>query len=224
MSVPASHPAPLDSEPKRRLRVLAADEDLSALDEIEGVLDDLGHDVAAFAVEARDAAIKIADIEPDVAIVRVHQDEEHALDLIAEIGAFASGPVIAALDSEDPGFVAAAAERGIYAYARPVTPATVQSAIEVAVRRHAETEQLSERVDQLETALERRTAIERAKGILMERHSIDDRAAFVRLRDHARAHNRRVVDVARAVSDGHALLPRNEPEPGVARSDGAAAG
>lgn len=224
MSVPASHPAPLDSDPERRLHVLAADEDQSALDEIKGVLEGLGHDVTAFAVKARDAAIKIADIEPDVAIVRVHHDEEHALDLIAEIGAFARGPVIAALDSEDPGFVAAAAERGIYAYARPVTAATVQSAIEVAVRRHAETEQLSERVDQLETALERRTAIERAKGILMERHSIDDRAAFMRLRDHARAHNRRVVDVARAVSDGHALLPRSGSGSGTAGSAGAAAG
>jgi response regulator NasT len=49
--------------------------------------------------------------------------------------------------------------------------------------------------------------IERAKGILMERHSIDDKVAFQRMRDHARAGNRRVVDVAAAVVDGHALLP-----------------
>ncbi len=38
--------------------------------------------------------------------------------------------------------------------------------------------------------------IERAKGIVMERHGLDERAAFERLRDHARAGNRRVVDVA----------------------------
>ena len=49
--------------------------------------------------------------------------------------------------------------------------------------------------------------IERAKGILMERHGIDDKAAFGRLRDHARSSNRRVVEVAQAVVDGHALLP-----------------
>ena len=29
------------------------------------------------------------------------------------------------------------------------------------------------------------------------------------MRDHARAQSSRVVDVARAVTDGHALLPRN---------------
>ena len=49
--------------------------------------------------------------------------------------------------------------------------------------------------------------IERAKGILMERHGIDDAAAFELLRDHARSSSRRVVEVAQAVLDGHALLP-----------------
>jgi response regulator NasT len=42
----------------------------------------------------------------------------------------------------------------------------------------------------------------------MERHSIDERRAFELLRDHARSKSRRVVDVAHAVLDGHALLPR----------------
>ena len=50
--------------------------------------------------------------------------------------------------------------------------------------------------------------IERAKGILMERHSVDDRAAFAMLRDHARNRGRKVVDVAASVVEGHPLLPR----------------
>jgi AmiR/NasT family two-component response regulator len=50
--------------------------------------------------------------------------------------------------------------------------------------------------------------IERAKGILMERHSVSETEAFEILRDHSRAGGRRVIDVARAVVDGHALLPK----------------
>src|SRR2546426_78351 len=90
----------------------------------------------------------------------------------------------------EPGLrvLAAAAEKGIFAYVRPIEAKTVQGAIEVARRRHADTERLEEKVDQLETALERRATIERAKGILMERHDVDERAAFAMLRDHARAH------------------------------------
>ncbi len=83
----------------------------------------------------------------------------------------------------------------------------MQAAIEVTIRRYREAARLNEKVAQLESALERRAVIERAKGILMERHGVDDKDAFARLRDHARAHNRRVVDVAQAVVDGHALLP-----------------
>ena len=83
----------------------------------------------------------------------------------------------------------------------------MQSALEVALRRHAEQAELTEAVDQLETALERRAVIERAKGILMERHSVDERAAFELLRAKARSTSRSVVDLSRAVLDGHALLP-----------------
>jgi response regulator NasT len=40
----------------------------------------------------------------------------------------------------------------------------------------------------------------------MERHDIDDRAAFELLREHARSNNRTVVDVSASVAEGHALL------------------
>jgi AmiR/NasT family two-component response regulator len=42
----------------------------------------------------------------------------------------------------------------------------------------------------------------------MERHGVDERKAFDRLRDHARSRNRTVVDVAASVAEGHALLPK----------------
>jgi response regulator NasT len=99
-----------------------------------------------------------------------------------------------------------AAERGIYAAVRDGDPEALQSAIEIALRRHAETLRLVEQVDRLESALERRAVIERAKGILMERHGLGDREAFDRMRAHARSNNRTVVDVAGSVTEGHALL------------------
>jgi response regulator NasT len=42
----------------------------------------------------------------------------------------------------------------------------------------------------------------------MERHTISEREAFERLREHARSRNRTVVDVAASVTEGHALLPK----------------
>jgi AmiR/NasT family two-component response regulator len=189
------------------LRVLIADEDQGALEVLRGTLEGLGHEVVPFAVSVREAAELIAREDPNLTIVMVHRDDEHALSLISEAVEYASGPVIATVRDGDADFVARAAEHGISAYVEGTAPQSVQGAIEIALRRHREAEELAGKVVQLEGALERRMIIERAKGILMERHGTDERRAFDLLRESARSNSRRVVDVAQAVVDGHALLP-----------------
>jgi AmiR/NasT family two-component response regulator len=192
----------------RHLRVLIADEDEDALHHLSAVLEQLGHEVTPHVVSVSEAIDLIATEDPDLAIVVVHQDDEHALALIAETVEYASGPVIAQTRNGDVDFVARAADHGISAWIESTSPEVVQGAIEVALRRYEETSRLQLKVDQLESALARRALIERAKGILMERHAVDERRAFDLMRDHARAQSRRVVDVARAVTEGHALLPK----------------
>jgi AmiR/NasT family two-component response regulator len=189
------------------LRVLVADEDAAALDRLAGLLNRLGHTVCAYAVKVSDVAEKVVADDPEISMVVLHEDDDHALALIEEIGAYASGPVIALTIEDDAEFAARAADRGIAAQAKPGDPEAVQAAIEVALRRHAEIERLEAKVDQLEGALARRAVIERAKGILMERHGVDDRIAFDRLRTRARTERRRVVDIALAVAEDGLELP-----------------
>jgi AmiR/NasT family two-component response regulator len=188
------------------LRILLADEDPGALKVVARQVRELGHTPTEIAVDLRAAADAIARDEPDLTIVAVYEEDRYALDLIEEINAYSTGPVIALLDREDADFVAAAADRGIFAYARQETTESIQGAIEVSMRRWRERQALYQQVARLEGALERRALIERAKGILMERHDVDERAAFELLREHARSNNRTVVDVASAVTEGHALL------------------
>ncbi len=192
----------------RGLKVLLADEDEGALRITAATIRELGHEVSEMAIGIEAAAETIARDEPDVSIVVVYEEQTYALQMISEIVEYASGPVMALIDDGHPDFVAEAADRGIDAYARSASPEAIQSAMSVAVRRNAERRKLEEQVERLESALQRRAVIERAKGILMERHSIGERAAFDRLRDHARSRNRAVVDVAASVAEGHALLPR----------------
>lgn len=188
---------------------MVADEDRGTLETLRRLLeDDLGHDVVAFAITAAEAADTIAAEDPDMSFVMVHEDDEHALELIAETVTSSTGPVVAyGADGHDDDFVQRAAARGIDAYTRSEDPATVQGVIEVALRHHRERQALTEKVEQLEDALERRATIERAKGILMERHRVGEKEAFELLRGQARSTGRRVADVAGAVVDGHALLP-----------------
>jgi AmiR/NasT family two-component response regulator len=195
--------------PHAHLRVFVADEDHPALDEVARLLAELDHHVIARAISPAEVSPQLKDEKPDVALVKLHDDDEHALELIDEIVQDSACPVIALLEVGEPDFISAAAEKGIFGYVQPVTVDKLQGAIDVAIRRYADVERLNEEVDQLEGALDRRAVIERAKGILMERHSLDERAAFEMLRSHARSNNRRLIEIARAVGDGHALLPKD---------------
>lgn len=189
------------------LRVLVADEDPEALQQLAGMLHELGHEVCSYAIMVSEVPERVAEDDPDIAIVVLHENDDHAIALIEEICAYASGPVVALLQEDDPEFVARAAEEGISAYGKPDAPDAIQSAIELAARRHADVAELEQKVDELEGALQRRAVIERAKGILMERHGVDDRTAFERLRAHARSERRRVAEIAREVAAGELELP-----------------
>jgi response regulator NasT len=84
-----------------------------------------------------------------------------------------------------------------------------QSSIDIVLRRFAE-------YQDLQGAFGRRATIERAKGILMERHSIDEQGAFEMLRERSRIDNRKLIDLAAAVVDGHRLLPKQTQPPAAA--------
>jgi len=194
---------------ERNLRILLANEREEELRALADVLDGLGHEVTPFAVSVAEATELIAREDPDVAFVVLDGDDEHGLALISETVSYASGPVLVSVrEAESHATIAHAADMGIAGYVDSWEPQDVQGAIDVAMRRHRERERLNEKVAQLESALDRRALIERAKGILMERHAVDDRRAFELLREHARSSGRTVLDVAQAVLEGHALLPR----------------
>jgi response regulator NasT len=193
--------------PVRGLKVLTADEDRAALSRLAQNLEAIGHSVVGEAVVLSDVTDLVVQYDPDISIVVAHDDLEHALQLVSETVTFASGPVMLVVDEPEPAFAAEAADRGVQAMARK-DATDIQAAIEIAMRRHAEVESLAEKVDQLEGALARRAMIERAKGILMERHDIDQLAAFELLRQEARRRSMKVVALAaEVVGDGDAPEP-----------------
>ena len=113
---------------------------------------------------------------PDVALVGLGESSQHALDLIDKIVREAACPVIVLLHARDPEFVKEASKRGVFAHITDADVEDWQSSIDIVLRRFAE-------YHDLEGAFGRRALTERAKGILMERHAIDDAA---RLRDAPR--------------------------------------
>jgi len=188
------------------LRVLIANERQDRLALIAPIVAALGHDVIAREVEVADVGVVTADERPDVALVGLGESSAHALGLIDKIVREAACPVIVLLHAPDPEFVKQASKRGVFAHISDDDVEDWQSSIDIVLRRFAE-------YHDLEGAFGRRALTERAKGILMERHSIDEKAAFEMLRERSREDNRKLIDLAGAVVDGHRLLPMKPDAP-----------
>jgi AmiR/NasT family two-component response regulator len=183
------------------LRVLIANERKDRLALVAPIVVALGHEVIAREIEVEDVGTVTARERPDVALVGLGESSQHALELIDKIVREASCPVIVLLHASDPEFVKEASKRGVFAHISDDDVEDWQSSIDIVLRRFTE-------YHDLRGAFGRRALIERAKGILMERHSIEEEAAFEMLRERSRIANRKLVDLAAAVVDGHRLLPK----------------
>ena len=185
------------------LRVLVANERPERLALLAEILTKLGHVVVAAGVEVEAIGETTRREHPDVALVALGESSEHALDLIGKIVHEAACPVIALLHSRDPSFINEAAKRGIFAHITHDDPQQLQSTLDIVLRRFAE-------YHNLEGAFARRATIERAKGILMATHSIDEQRAFEMLRGHSQQTGRKLLDVAEAVVQSHRLLAASQ--------------
>jgi AmiR/NasT family two-component response regulator len=198
--------APLADREIEHLRVLIANERKDRLALVAPIVVALGHEVIAREIDVQDVGPVTARERPDVALVGLGANSQHALSLIDKIVREAACPVIVLLHAPDPGFIKEAAKRGVFAHISDDDVEDWQSSIDIVLRRFAE-------YHDLEGAFGRRALTERAKGILMERHSINEESAFEMLREQSRIANRKLIDLAAAVVDGHRLLPQKPPAP-----------
>lgn len=184
----------------RQLRVLVANETMERVEAAASIVAQMGHVVVTKTTEIAGVAAITAREHPDVALVGLGQNSAHALQLIAKIVGESECPVIALLGAEDQTFLSEAAKLGIFAYVVDADDESLRSALEIVLLRFAE-------YHNLEGAFGRRALIERAKGVIMERHGLDETEAFAALRAYARPNNKRIVDAAEELLSGRLHLP-----------------
>jgi AmiR/NasT family two-component response regulator len=172
------------------LDVLLVHDDQGAWSVIDEILRRLGHQVRTLDdTREPDIVINVAGSSGAIPVVKEQRRR---------------GCPVVSFVADAPGrLLRSAAYAGIAVYVLGEDRNAWAKVIEVALRPFAT-------LHELEGALQRRALIERAKGVLMERHAIHEREAFELLRREARGTNRRVVDVAAAVLDGQLLLREGE--------------
>src|SRR5689334_7315269 len=189
--------APCQTEPMRVL--VAEDETIIRLD-LKDLLERSGFEVCA---EARDGeeAVELARSErPDVAIMDVKMPRLDGIEAARRILDERRIPIVMLTAYGQDELVQRAAEAGVFGYlVKPFREQDLLPAIRTARARHEELTALREEAESLAEALAARKAIERAKGLLMEKEGLSEAEAFARLRKASQISGRPLKVVAEAL-------------------------
>ena len=169
-------------------------------------------DVVGEARDGEEAVALALDLEPDVAIMDVKMPKLDGIDAARRILDERPIPIVMVTAYGEQELVARAVEAGVFGYlVKPFRETDLLPAIETARARHEELAVVRAEADSLAAALAARKAIERAKGLLMEREGLNERDAFARLRKASQISGRKLEVVAEAL-----ILSA---EPGSAEAD-----
>ena len=179
--------------------LIAEDETIIRLD-LRTLLESAGFEVCAEARNGVEAVELAAASSPDVAVLDVKMPHLDGLEAARRILDEQQLPIVLLTAYGDPEIVARAGEAGVFGYlVKPFREQDLLPAIRAARARHEELLELREEAESLADALASRKAIERAKGLLMEKEGLSEQDAFTRLRKASQVSGRPLKVVAEAV-------------------------
>lgn len=184
----------------RSLRIAVADDEADMRDYFAKILPRLGHEVVCVARNGRELLEQCAVAQPDLVITDIKMPEMDGIEAASLIGRDRPIPIILVSAYHDPELIARAEAENILAYfVKPIKQADLKPAIALAVRGFEQFQTLRQEAADLRQALQDRKLIERAKGILMRKASLDEEEAFRRLQKLATAKNRKLVEIAQSI-------------------------
>jgi two-component system, response regulator PdtaR len=179
--------------------LIAEDETIIRLD-LRSLLEDAGHEVCAEARDGMEAVELARERQPELAILDVKMPRLDGIEAARRILEEHPMPIVMLTAYGQDELVSRAVEAGVFGYlVKPFREADLLPAIATARARHEELSELREEADSLAEALAARKAIERAKGILMERDGLSEQDAFARLRKASQVSGKPLKVVAEAL-------------------------
>jgi AmiR/NasT family two-component response regulator len=199
--LPGSNPPSIPRSGYNTLvRILVAEDETIIRLDLRELLERAGFDVCA---EARDGveAVELARSEqPDLAVLDVKMPRLDGIEAARRILDERPIPIVMLTAYGHDELVSRAVEAGVFGYlVKPFREADLLPAIRTARARHEELSAIRAEVDSLAEALAARKAIERAKGLLMEREGLTEQDAFARLRKASQISGRPLRVVAEAL-------------------------
>jgi response regulator NasT len=182
------------------MRVLVAEDETIIRLDLRELLERSGFEVCAEARDGEEAVALARTERPDVAIMDVKMPKLDGIEAARRILDERPIPIVMLTAYGQEELVSRAVEAGVFGYlVKPFREQDLLPAIRAARARHEELVTLREEAESLAEALAARKAIERAKGLLMEREGLGEQEAFARLRKASQISGRPLKVVAEAL-------------------------
>jgi two-component system, response regulator PdtaR len=182
------------------MRILIAEDETIIRLDLRELLERAGFEVCAEAKDGEQAVELARSEEPDLAILDVKMPKLDGIEAARRILDERPLPIVMLTAYGQDELVARAVEAGVFGYlVKPFREQDLLPAIHTARARHEELNALREEAESLGEALAARKAIERAKGLLMEKEGLSEEEAFARLRKASQVSGRPLKVVAEAL-------------------------
>ena len=182
------------------MRILIAEDETIIRLDLRDLLERAGFDVCAEAKDGEEAIELARSERPDLAILDVKMPRLDGIEAARQMLDERPLPIVMLTAYGQDELVARAVEAGVFGYlVKPFREQDLLPAIHTARARHEELSALREEADSLADALAARKAIERAKGLLMEKEGLTEDEAFARLRKASQVSGRPLKVVAEAL-------------------------
>ena len=166
---------------RAKTKILIADDEALIRQDLKEMLKEAGYDVVA---EAKDGyhALELAKLSlPDIMILDIKMPNINGLEAAEEIQIALNKriPTVVLTAYNQPELIQKAGEVGAFAFlTKPVKPQDLIASIETAKVRAKEMEHLHQDISDLKEKLEIRKLVEKAKGIIMKKLSVDEPEAM----------------------------------------------
>jgi two-component system, response regulator PdtaR len=165
--------------------VIAEDEAIIRLD-LKEILEEEGYEVVGETGRGDEAVELVKEHDPDLAILDIRMPGMDGLSAAREIAGERRSAVLILTAYSQRNLIEEARDAGALAYlVKPFQRSELIPAIEVALGRFTEMKALEKEVKGLEEELEARKLVDRAKGMLMDKHKLSENDAFAAIRTKA---------------------------------------
>lgn len=188
---------------ERRLRIVVAEDEAIIRLDLREMLEEDGYEVVADVGRGDDAVEAVRTLRPDVAIFDVKMPGLDGISAAREVARERLCPVVMLTAFSQREVIDEARDAGALAYiVKPFQRTDIVPAVELAVARFEEMRALADERDAIGERLELRKIVDRAKGILQDRHSMTEADAFTFLQRTAMSSRTTMAAVATGVVDG----------------------